>query len=64
MPPAEYQDRFVKTLDGYFIACPGMSHTLKVTIKWSMFIQHLDKWSKPLDGSKFLNDPNCLPSVL
>jgi hypothetical protein len=23
MPPAEYQDRFVSALDGYFLACPG-----------------------------------------
>lgn len=24
MPPAEYQDRFVSALEGYFLACPGM----------------------------------------
>jgi 1-phosphatidylinositol-3-phosphate 5-kinase len=23
MPPAEYHDRFVSALDGYFLACPG-----------------------------------------
>jgi len=23
MPPAEYQQRFVNALDGYFVACPG-----------------------------------------
>jgi hypothetical protein len=23
IPPAEYQDRFVSALDGYFLACPG-----------------------------------------
>jgi 1-phosphatidylinositol-3-phosphate 5-kinase len=23
IPPIEYQDRFVKALDGYFLACPG-----------------------------------------
>lgn len=23
IPPAEYQDRFIKALDGYFLACPG-----------------------------------------
>ena len=23
VPPAEYRDRFVKVLEGYFIACPG-----------------------------------------
>jgi hypothetical protein len=24
MPPAEYQERFVNALEGYFVACPGM----------------------------------------
>jgi hypothetical protein len=24
MPPAEYQDRFVSALEGYFLACPGL----------------------------------------
>jgi len=23
IPPAEYQERFVSALDGYFLACPG-----------------------------------------
>ena len=23
VPPAEYQQRFVNTLEGYFVACPG-----------------------------------------
>lgn len=23
VPPAEYRDRFVSALEGYFIACPG-----------------------------------------
>ena len=23
IPPAEYQERFVNALDGYFLACPG-----------------------------------------
>jgi hypothetical protein len=27
MPPTEYQERFIKTLDGYFVACPGNSLT-------------------------------------
>jgi hypothetical protein len=26
LPPADYQERFVKTLEGYFVACPGMLH--------------------------------------
>jgi 1-phosphatidylinositol-3-phosphate 5-kinase len=25
IPPIEYQERFVKALDGYFVACPGVS---------------------------------------
>ncbi|RXW18269.1 hypothetical protein EST38_g7586 [Candolleomyces aberdarensis] len=45
MPPVDYQDRFVKTLEGYFVACP-------------------DKWSKPLDESMIISDPDQLPSVL
>ncbi|KAF9527482.1 hypothetical protein CPB83DRAFT_856253 [Crepidotus variabilis] len=45
IPPAEYQERFVNTLEGYFLACP-------------------DKWSKPLDDSKIISDPNSLPSIL
>jgi hypothetical protein len=24
MPPAEYHDRFVSALEGYFLACPGL----------------------------------------
>lgn len=28
IPPIEYQDRFVKALDGYFLACPGLFHSL------------------------------------
>lgn len=29
IPPAEYQERFVNALDGYFVACPGTcSHSL------------------------------------
>ncbi|KAF9456920.1 hypothetical protein BDZ94DRAFT_1326638 [Collybia nuda] len=45
IPPAEYQERFVSALEGYFLACP-------------------DKWSKPPDESKVLNDVSQLPSVL
>ena len=26
IPPDEYRDRFIKMLDGYFLACPGASH--------------------------------------
>ncbi|KAJ7440325.1 hypothetical protein B0H11DRAFT_2292992 [Mycena galericulata] len=45
IPPAEYQERFVSALDGYFLACP-------------------DKWSRPMDDSKPVDDPGLLPSVL
>ncbi|KAJ7482736.1 hypothetical protein FB451DRAFT_1129737 [Mycena latifolia] len=45
IPPAEYQERFVSALDGYFLACP-------------------DKWSRPMDDTKPINDPSELPSVL
>lgn len=45
IPPADYQERFVNALDGYFVACP-------------------DKWSKPLDETKIITDPDQLPSVL
>ncbi|KAF5320160.1 hypothetical protein D9611_010357 [Ephemerocybe angulata] len=45
MPPADYQERFVRALEGYFVACP-------------------DKWSKPLDESKIISDPDLLPCPL
>ncbi|KAG6816538.1 hypothetical protein H0H87_005315 [Tephrocybe sp. NHM501043] len=45
IPPAEYQERFVSALEGYFLACP-------------------DKWSKPSDERKVMNDTSLLPSVL
>ncbi|TFK21691.1 hypothetical protein FA15DRAFT_672317 [Coprinopsis marcescibilis] len=45
IPPADYQERFVNALEGYFVACP-------------------DKWSKPLDESQIISDPDLLPSVL
>ena len=35
IPPAEYQERFVKALEGYFMACPGTSlgcHRISVTL--------------------------------
>ena len=28
IPPIEYQARFVKALDGYFLACPGALNVL------------------------------------
>lgn len=28
MPPAEYHERFVNALEGYFVACPGQSNYL------------------------------------
>ncbi|EAU83589.2 hypothetical protein CC1G_07962 [Coprinopsis cinerea okayama7 len=45
IPPADYQERFVHALEGYFVACP-------------------DKWSKPMDESKIISDPDLLPSAL
>ncbi|KAF7303780.1 hypothetical protein MIND_00607600 [Mycena indigotica] len=45
IPPAEYQERFVSALEGYFVACP-------------------DKWTRPTDDSKPIDDPDMLPSVL
>ena len=30
MPPAEYQERFVTALEGYFVACPGSSALLYI----------------------------------
>ena len=32
IPPIEYQERFVKALDGYFLACPGTSVALMTTV--------------------------------
>jgi len=28
LPPTEYQERFVKALEGYFVACPGKALSL------------------------------------
>lgn len=66
VPPAEYRDRFVSALEDYFIACPGQSYEFKSF--FFLVAAHnpitSDKWSKPLDGTKIINDPNLLPSVL
>ena len=69
VPPTEYQDRFVNVLEGYFIACPG-----QLFVGWAGCVQlfklshtqlvSLDKWSKPLDETNVISDPNLLPSVL
>jgi hypothetical protein len=32
IPPIEYQDRFVRALDGYFLACPGIHIALMMTM--------------------------------
>ena len=69
IPPAEYRDRFVSVLEGYFIACPGQ---LFVSCGWVEFscsrLTHTnapsDKWSKPLNEANLISDPNLLPSVL
>lgn len=37
IPPVEYQDRFVRALDGYFLACPGMYIALVTTMIMSDF---------------------------
>lgn len=68
IPPAEYRDRFVSVLEGYFIACPGQLFVLWV--EFSCFYKKLtrrtflDKWSKPIDETNIISDPNLLPSVL
>ncbi|KAF8884690.1 hypothetical protein BD779DRAFT_1536424 [Infundibulicybe gibba] len=61
IPPAEYQERFVNTLEGYFLACPGASNSAAACV-WAE--RKLDKWSKPLDESLIISDPKFLPSVL
>jgi 1-phosphatidylinositol-3-phosphate 5-kinase len=67
VPPAEYRDRFVNVLEGYFIACPGQ--LLFVPVSGWVVQAHThnvlsDKWSKPLDEANLISDSNLLPSVL
>jgi 1-phosphatidylinositol-3-phosphate 5-kinase len=31
IPPAEYQERFISALEGYFLACPGLSHPFGIS---------------------------------
>lgn len=63
MPPVEYQERFVTALEGYFVACPGSSAVQYISLL-ILISSFLDKWSKPLDESRIISDPELLPSVL
>ena len=59
IPPAEYQERFVKAIDSYFVACPGK---LVGMHKWRIdSLLFVDKWSNP--GPEYAH-PSTLPSVL
>jgi 1-phosphatidylinositol-3-phosphate 5-kinase len=64
IPPIEYQERFVKALDGYFVACPGVSIVSMTIMSQSDFRMRTDKWSHPLDNTKVINDTSLLPCVL
>jgi hypothetical protein len=59
IPPAEYQERFVKAIDTYFVACPGKLVRMR---KWGVgSLSPVDKWSNP--GPTF-SRPSKLPDVL
>lgn len=68
IPPADYQERFVRALEGYFVACPGEESSSCLLIKYSLSLLpvmwQIDKWSKPLDDADVVTDPDSLPSVL
>ena len=59
VPPAEYQERFVKAIDTYFVACPGKLVRMHVWRVDSLLF--VDKWSNPEPAYSL---PSTLPSVL
>lgn len=65
VPPHEYKERFVSALDGYFLACPGTHNNvlMTTTIRLINFFVS-DKWTKPPDEKKLIDDLALLPSVL
>ncbi len=47
MPPAEYQQRFVNALDGYFVACPGQCIVSAMTFgtnRWYRQVVQANGW--------------------
>lgn len=63
IPPNEYQQRFISAMDEYFLACPGTFSILShIGLLLTAF--ETDKWSRPIDDTKIISDPNLLPSVL
>ena len=63
IPPNEYQARFLNAIDGYFLACPGMSKPTPGG-RAKVLMIHTDKWSKAPDDKRDYGDPNVLRSVL
>ena len=72
VPPHEYQERLVSTLDSYFMACPGACACVGAGFTTRSFVRSpdpklcivSDKWTKPVDETKLIHDPAHLPSVL
>ena len=65
VPPHEYQERFVSTLDSYFMACPGALCMWERVCTFRPDLSFvLDKWTKPVDETKLIHDAAHLPSVL
>lgn len=54
---AEYKERFVKTLDGYFLACPGKSHKCdNENVRCSFKFQ--------INGRNLWTNPKCLTTLI
>lgn len=65
IPPNEYEERFVSSMDSYFVACPGASFfSSPVEVLVVQLRRHIDKWSKSPDDKKLPHDPMQLSSVL
>ncbi|KAM6499935.1 hypothetical protein JOM56_005443 [Amanita muscaria] len=64
IPPAEYEERFVNAMEGYFIACPGERRNFLVVFFTVVDGSGIDKWSRPLDDRRIPHSSEQLPSVL
>ncbi len=58
IPPAEYEERFVNALEGYFVACPGGCRVYPLFT--NLIVSCVDKWSKPLDEGRV---PSCVDQL-
>jgi hypothetical protein len=69
IPPAEYQERFIRAMESYFLVSPGEYNAAAARLSphanFRLLFLFADKWSKPLTRSSAeLSDVCDLPSVL